>query len=208
MYILFILGCLISIHLLKIPTEVFLIKIGVDDILASLIAGTLPVTIITVISIWFIRSKQYIRELIDITSFKTKKFPFVIISILLFGIVAINSYNSLPELNVVIKFFFLTKYILAGISEELVFRVIILFYFLDLLKGKKIKAVLISSLIFGLMHFINYFKVWDFELVFSQVIFAFAMGCFFAGLFLKTENIYAVALIHILFNLGFTNHEE
>ena len=60
---------------------------------------------------------------------------------------------------------------------------------------------LISSLLFGLVHYFNLLRQPDnLAAVNGQVIIAFCLGGFFAGLFLRTGNVLPVGFLHALFN--------
>lgn len=83
--------------------------------------------------------------------------------------------------------FFLNICVLAPIYEELFFRGILLRRFT--LKWSPQKSIIISSIIFGIIHFnpIN-------------VVFAFALGCVLGYAYLKTKNIFVPMLLHSFSN--------
>jgi membrane protease YdiL (CAAX protease family) len=91
------------------------------------------------------------------------------------------------------------------IHEEFYFRGIILSLFKHNLK----KAVLISALLFGTMHFLNLFQVlFDNEIIFSgffistllQVARTFGFGIIFAVIVIKTKSLMPVVLFHWIGN--------
>jgi membrane protease YdiL (CAAX protease family) len=95
----------------------------------------------------------------------------------------------------------------VGIVEELAFRGTI---FPLLIKSFKktnrpiLISALLSSLMFGLVHFINLFSQPENIIgIISQVFFATAIGVFFCGLMVRTENILIPCIIHALVNFSF-----
>lgn len=94
--------------------------------------------------------------------------------------------------------------LLIGFLEELSFRGLILPLFIKAdAKHNIFKAVLLSSLLFSLMHYFNWYQQPDLDRVHGQVLLAFFMGIFLSGLFLKIQNIIPVAVFHALFNFVF-----
>ncbi len=125
---------------------------------------------------------------------------------LLFILSFINVVNNYNNISLLVVCMFAISTILVGFVEEILFRGI----FLPLLIKKwaeknygVLMAMIFSSFLFSIMHFINYFKVYKFDIVFSQVIFAFCIGYLFAGIFLYTKNVYLTSMLHSLFNLTF-----
>lgn len=99
-------------------------------------------------------------------------------------------YNSLEIVEtpfIVYILFFINICILAPIWEEMLFRGILLRRFT--LKWSPQKSIIISSLIFGVIHLnpIN-------------IVFAFALGCVLGYAYLKTKNIVVPMLLHSFSN--------
>jgi membrane protease YdiL (CAAX protease family) len=95
----------------------------------------------------------------------------------------------------------------VGIFEELAFRGIIFPLLIKSFSKSKrpilISAVL-SSFLFGIVHFINLFSQPENIIgITSQVFFATAIGVFFCGLMVRTENILIPCIIHALINFSF-----
>lgn len=93
-----------------------------------------------------------------------------------------------------------------GFAEELVFRVGILRgteqYYRSKGLNPGLKPALISSVMFGLIHGINFFV--NRELVFStiaQVLYAFGIGLFIAAIYLITDNFLVIVFWHGLIDL-------
>lgn len=91
-----------------------------------------------------------------------------------------------PSLLVYVLFF-LNICVLAPIYEELFFRGILLRRFT--LKWSPQKSIIISSIIFGIIHLSP-----------INVLFAFALGCVLGYAYLKTKNIFVPMLLHSFSN--------
>ena len=101
--------------------------------------------------------------------------------------------------------------------EETLFRGIFC-RFIALKYGKNEKgiflAVILSSGFFGLAHTINLLSGIPLNAIIQQSVFAFAVGCFFAGMYLKSGNIWEPIIIHFvidftsLFPVYFTNSNQ
>lgn len=63
-----------------------------------------------------------------------------------------------------------------------------------------LKAILISSFIFGLIHFTNLILGASFIGVFGQVLNAFAIGVVFAVIYLRTGNLWVTVVIHAIWD--------
>lgn len=86
-----------------------------------------------------------------------------------------------------------------GLLEEFVWRGIILNVFLTAWKDKRkgiYFAVLISSLCFGLCHYMNLLAGQDFLSTTKQVISAVCMGVFLSALYLQTNHLVFPVLVH------------
>ena len=87
--------------------------------------------------------------------------------------------------------------ILVGLAEEFCFRGLIVPLFLRRFHGNAYKAVIGSSILFGLMHLIN-LKSISFGYVSIQVIFAIAFGLLLGAIYVKTNNLALVVVLHML----------
>jgi hypothetical protein len=91
----------------------------------------------------------------------------------------------------------------TGVFEEVLVRGLILKILLLTMGDTKrgiIKACLISSAIFGVVHIVNVIVVGEFLPVFAQVIYATFIGVFYAVLFLRTKTLWIPILLHGLTN--------
>lgn len=95
----------------------------------------------------------------------------------------------------------------VGILEEFAFRGAVFPLFIKSLKETKrpiLMGAVLSSLMFGLVHFINLFSQPENLIgITSQVFFATSIGVFFCGLMVRTENILIPCIIHALINFSF-----
>ncbi len=92
--------------------------------------------------------------------------------------------------------------LLTGLFEEVVFRGALFSVIARLLKkgkGSIIKTVVITSLIFGVMHIFNIFSG-DVAGTFIQVGYSTLTGALFAFTLIKTQNLLTCAFTHALFN--------
>jgi membrane protease YdiL (CAAX protease family) len=99
-------------------------------------------------------------------------------------------------------------YAAVGLTEEVCCRGILLSVWQQYFqkhKNAKMKAALISSIIFGAVHFINLangFSVSNIIYTFSQIFFAAMYGMFFAALMFKTKSLWFCALLHGIIDLA------
>lgn len=98
---------------------------------------------------------------------------------------------------------FLIECLSVGFFEEILFRGILLIVmiekFSDLKGGTRI-SVIISSLIFGLVHLVNLFDGASLGSTILQVGYSFLMGMLWAMIYLKTGNIWVVMILHATYN--------
>lgn len=88
---------------------------------------------------------------------------------------------------------------LIGITEELEYRGVLF----GVLGGKgEIKAAIFSSIIFGLMHFLNLIKGADFLDTAVQVVFAFGFGLVLCIVRMETNSLLLPILIHWLWDFN------
>jgi uncharacterized protein len=93
--------------------------------------------------------------------------------------------------------------LLMAAAEEFLMRGLVLSALLKKFGTQHLlKAVIISSLLFSLMHLINLYKD-NLATVFVQLIFAFYFGVFFGAIMLKTRNLIFISFIHGIINICF-----
>ncbi|MDC2822618.1 CPBP family intramembrane glutamic endopeptidase [Leuconostoc suionicum] len=92
----------------------------------------------------------------------------------------------------------------AGIGEEFIYRIFIMFIFISVLNEHKygpIYALIVQALLFGLCHLVNIFSGDPVISTIASTIDAFGIGILFGTLYLLTKNIGSVVIIHCLWDL-------
>lgn len=108
--------------------------------------------------------------------------------------------------NLTIGFFenvlYLTSTFATGLYEELFFRILafsLVFNYFDNKKENILKSVILTSLLFGIAHFINLFKINSYTII-IQVLIAIGFGLLLQSLLLRFKNIFIVIIVHALIN--------
>jgi len=127
-------------------------------------------------------------------------------------VIAINNFPFFSYFNGNFAIFvedFQIGYLLAVlmivISEEVVFRGIVFPLLLIRFENDKyryIKSLIISALIFAVVHIFNIFGGGNIGYNLLQVLYSFAIGAVFSFLMAKTGNILIPTVIHYVYNLG------
>ncbi len=92
----------------------------------------------------------------------------------------------------------------AGFCEEALFRGMLFNMVADWLKKQKyiwLEISLIISLMFGLMHFVNFFRGEPLLSVMAQIFYAFSAGLMFTYFRLFSNHLWSAILAHVLFDL-------
>ena len=93
---------------------------------------------------------------------------------------------------------------LMAAAEEFLIRGLILSAFLKKYGAQNmIRAVLVSAILFSVMHLVNLFRM-NMAEVFIQMIIAFFFGVFFGALMMKTKNLFYLSIIHGIINICFS----
>ena len=93
----------------------------------------------------------------------------------------------------------------VGFFEEIYFRGLIfplLLVFFESKKFAELKAVIVSGVVFGLIHIVNLFGGADFGAVAMQVGYSTLNGLMYAALFVFTRSLWLPVLCHSLFDVG------
>lgn len=113
-----------------------------------------------------------------------------------------KSFFSFPSMQKII--FFTLVMLLIGIFEEVIIRGVILNNMLNkwgYTKAGMIKSVILSSLIFGLCHLVNLIGHPSLIITtLTQVMYSFLIGVLFASIYLRCKNIWAVIILHAIFD--------
>jgi membrane protease YdiL (CAAX protease family) len=88
---------------------------------------------------------------------------------------------------------------LPSIFEEVVFRGVVLTVFLGIYSERK--AIIFSSLGFGLMHLLNLTNGLEPMWVMGQIVWAFILGLFYGYLFVRTRSLLPLMIFHYLGNV-------
>lgn len=113
-----------------------------------------------------------------------------------------NTNQLLPLSQIVI---FVATMCGVGISEEFIFRGTILNLFID--KFNKTEkgiyaSIIISSLMFGIAHITNVFSGVSIKSAFIQAVGASVLGALLAAIYLRSRNIWVVAILHASMDLS------
>ena len=96
----------------------------------------------------------------------------------------------------------LTAALMAGISEEVIFRGVVVSYLMRQWQGKRILlAVVLSSAVFGVSHLINLASGAPLGVTLLQVVNSFFMGGIFSAVFLRCGNLLPAMALHFLFDV-------
>lgn len=174
---------------------------------AGYIAGIIEQTMVTFMLIHLLKK----LGLIEKAGFKRKSkelwilwpiIPFVLLnaSDFLTGSLAID--KSKPLLVIL----FVLVYLSTGLFEETLCRGVIFNLMLnkwEKSKGGYYLAVMLSSVLFGLVHFIHYF-LGDASLIatITQVIYASFIGVFFCACVVRNQSIYPAMILHGIVNIA------
>lgn len=177
----------------------------------DLVSGILTRLPVVALAIWLLRRLELQKfigtgSLRNIRNVQAMIIPMAIISMGFFSSLSVYK-NAEPWLLIL----FTVDTVLVALAEELTFRGLILPILIRINRKKKhvlFISVLVTSGIFGLMHYLNLFRQPDnFWGISSQVLFAVSIGVFLGGLLLRTRHLLAPVLIHFLVNFSFGNGE-
>ena len=123
--------------------------------------------------------------------------PFILITSTNLLVVLISGFGKLDLSNAYILKYLLF-YALVAFDEELVFRVVVN---TELLKyHSRLKSIIISSAIFGLIHLVNINSLGSIPYVLLQVLYSFGFGLVLALIYTYTDNLIYIFVLHFLFD--------
>lgn len=101
----------------------------------------------------------------------------------------------------------IVEQILIGVFEEFLFRGLILNILLEKMQKdsfkNKMAAIVISAVLFGLVHLLNLFSMPQLvNATIGQVVYAFFIGIFLGALYLRTHNIWVVVFYHAIYDMA------
>lgn len=138
-------------------------------------------------------------------SFEIKYFTFIWVAVL---IIILNfEYNDrVTRASLFVFISYLLYYISVGFFEEIVFRGAILCLLEDKWKDKKygvLLSVIVSSFMFGSVHFINLLnKHARWQEIIGQVLYTTLLGIMFAAIMIRTKNIWLSVILHAAFDIA------
>ena len=178
-----------------------------EEEIAKQISSITIRTILIITTLWLIKKLRLIdftglnpwRSVTNIQA-ATIAFGFIII-----GITA--NWTAYINAKIELLILFALSTLAVGIVEELVFRGTIFPLFIKSFEVSNrpiLLSTVLSSLMFGIVHFINLFSQPENIIgITSQVFFATSIGVFFCGLMVRTENILIPCIVHALVNFSF-----
>jgi membrane protease YdiL (CAAX protease family) len=204
---LFVLIGFLSFLRFEKPLREFLSEILFDELIAKQISG-ISIRMILIVIIFLLINKFQLLDFTGLNSWRNHKNIQTVFITLAFVIVGISgNWNTYVNTDLRILFLFALSTMAVGIAEELAFRGTILPLLIISFANRKqpiLKSAILSSLMFGLVHFINLFSQPENSIgIISQVFFATAIGVFFCGLMVRTENILIPCILHALVNFSF-----
>lgn len=190
---------------LKLPLEAALNDLSANHLRNDLLAGSLVRLFIIVGSVYFISKKGFLR-FNGLDPFSMASLWLLLVPTLMISQIALSEIEIFRQAETPMLLLFGISTTLIGVLEELILRGIILPLLLKNYANRSysfIKAIILSSLLFGVIHFINLFREPDnFLGILSQVIFAVGIGFYMAALLFRTQNILAPIFIHFLINFS------
>ena len=142
---------------------------------------------------------------------KVRNLQAVLIAFAIVVLGIVSSWSIYVNAEIGLLTLFALSTLAVGIVEEFVFRGTIFPLMIKSFKETNrplLIAAVLSSLMFGLVHFINIFSQPENIVgITSQVFFATSIGVFFCGVMVRTENILIPIILHALVNFGFSAGE-
>jgi len=133
--------------------------------------------------------------------FSVSNIHFLLLPTLFIVPILFSVMDTVSSLTTVMIILMIAQALLIGLLEEGFVRGVVLPLLIKFGSGRLrfIKALVVSSMIFGLLHYINLFtQERTFEEVTGQVIYATTVGCFFGGIVLANRNILPAVILHAL----------
>jgi membrane protease YdiL (CAAX protease family) len=207
--ILFLLAGLLSFLFLAKTFKFYLNKY-IEDVLISQFASNIIIkTVVVIILVLLITRVYKFSEFNGLTNIRfPKNIQSVFIALLFVGFGLINNWEVLTTSSLFLLTLFALSCFTVGFLEELFFRGILFPLLIKRLLSTNwgiYLAALISSIIFGVSHYLNAFEATsDIAEINAQVILAICLGVFLCGLLIRTSTIFVPAIIHSLINFSFS----
>lgn len=170
----------------------------IDDALIRLIGGVVFLYVIKTykLKILNIMQKPFLYSLLV-------SLPFFAVAINNLPIIALIRGDAYVLQPMEIILLFAVVCFSVGLFEEMLFRGLLLPYFINRAESSKkglFKAVVLSSALFGLIHILNIFYGMGAGAAVLQTGYSFLIGAMLAVLLLKTKNIWLCVIIHAVYN--------
>lgn len=197
----------LSLLWLEKPLREFLSERCFDVQIAKQISSIAIRTALIGITFWLITKWRLIifTGLKPWQKFKNIQAIIIALGFIIMGISA--NWTTYTNTKVELLILFTLSTFAVGIVEEFVFRGTIFPLLIKSFKTNNrpiLRSAVLSSFMFGLVHFLNLFRQPENIIgITSQVFFATSIGVFFCGLMVRTENILIPGIIHALVNFSF-----
>lgn len=172
-------------------SDSFSISVGVEKIIVA------PVAILFILFLWGFVSKYNLKEKYGLCSFNgiLRNYLYFIPLLLIMGTNLWNGVTmKLPVLETVLYIF---SMFCVGFIEEIIFRG---FLFKALCKDNVKRAMIISSVTFGIGHIVNLLNGKDLIPTLLQVCYAIAIGFLFTIIFYKGKSLLPCIIAHSFVN--------
>jgi len=130
------------------------------------------------------------------------QFHLAVPSIILVAILALAKLTQLFQMKFQpLMLFYIGYVILIGLTEEFVFRGVLIPLLARSLPNHPLAVIIVDSALFGGLHLINTSQMsWTYVL--PQILFAMALGTFFAGLYVSTQNLAWTIGLHAITDIS------
>jgi membrane protease YdiL (CAAX protease family) len=189
------------------PLRELLVEILLEKQLAKEISG-ITIRLMLISIIFFIINKLRLTTFTGLNSWqKVRNLQAILIPMAFIILGIANNWSTYAKTEIHLLLLFIISTFAVGIVEEFAFRgtifPLLIKSFINAKQPIVISAVM-SSLMFGLIHFINIFSQPENIIgITSQVFFATSIGVFFCGLLVRTENLLIPSAFHALVNFSF-----
>ncbi|GLB46421.1 hypothetical protein WR164_04000 [Philodulcilactobacillus myokoensis] len=180
----------------------FLVHLGLHPFNVPISVHLLIQDSLFVLFIWFVNHKWYHQTFHFQRDLDAKNNVLLLIVVLAYNfyiVRAVLATSSIKHIN--FGKLFLPALIIAvcaGVAEEFIFRGLIFTYVWDKVTDHHIiPAAVISSLLFGMTHYINLTQQ-TFSMTTLQVINAFSLGLIFVAIYVRTKNLLLPMFLHFL----------
>lgn len=201
-----IIGVSLITGLIIIPMQ----NLGIEPVTFNLLSSIIHSVIQILLAFVIILIMKHTSDGLFRFGFSTKnlKSGIILASIALifalFNILEAVFYNGTLQDSALILFCAVLEALAAGFYEEVACRGVVVSNMMDKWKSKSnyiLQSVLISGIMFGLLHLVNLTSGLTSENVLNtlfQVMYAAGMGIFFGAVYLRTRNLWGALLVHFI----------